>query len=476
MQDGRLRLPPLLKSLSARLLVLTIFFVMLAEVLIYAPSIARFRLVYLQERIAAAHLASLALEATPDNMVSEELAQELLSHAEAHSIVLRGPGANKLMLMPQSPPPVDVAYDLREATFMGLVMDAFRVLAQDGNRILRVMAPSPKQPGVLVETIIDEKPMRMAMYDYSNRILALSIVISLMTAALVFASLQWLMVFPMRRLTESMMAFREAPEDQSRVIVPGRRSDEIGFAERQLHDLQAALRGALRQKARLAAVGTAVTKINHDLRGILATASLVSDRLSDINDPEAKRLAPTVTEAIDKAVYLCSMTLQYAKGEVPQLNRTRFPLRVVIDEVGATLPVRRGAHGTDGVVEWENAVPEDLVAEADRDQVFRVLSNLGANAAEAGAHKVRFSAEALRNGADDRLVIEVSDDGPGLPAKARQHMFQPFAASARNGGTGLGLAIARDLARAHGGDLLLVNSDPNGTCFRLELPATKASR
>ncbi|MCH7795026.1 MAG: sensor histidine kinase, partial [Proteobacteria bacterium] len=78
MTGKKLSLPPLAESLSARLLLLTIAFVMLAEVLIYAPSIGRFRLVYLEERLAAAHLAILALEATPDQMIGEDLKRELL--------------------------------------------------------------------------------------------------------------------------------------------------------------------------------------------------------------------------------------------------------------------------------------------------------------------------------------------------------------------------------------------------------------
>lgn len=466
MPDARTRLPPLVKSLSARLLVLTVFFVMLAEVLIFAPSIARFRLVYLEERIAAAHLATLSLEATPDHMVSEELARRLLSHAEAHAIVLRGPKSNKMMLSKSTIPLVDKTYDLRRKSFMGLIMDAFSTLAQNENRILRVIGRSPKNPRVVVETIIDETPMRMAMYDYANRILQLSIIISLVTAALVYFSLQLLMVYPLRRMTESMTSFRRGPEDPQRIIVPSRRSDEVGVAQRQLHDMQVALRTALRQKARLAAVGTAVTKINHDLRAILATAGLVSDRLAHIDDPDAQRLAPRIIESIDRAVNLCSSTLQYAKGEVPQPQRSRFALHEMVDEIGAALPARH----RERAISWENAVPITLEADADRDQIFRVLANLGANAVEAGARKVRFSASRGDGSAGQAILIDVEDDGPGLPPKARENLFRPFAGSARNGGTGLGLAIARELVRAHGGDLTLRDTGQNGTCFRLDIP------
>src|SRR3989337_2977180 len=102
-----LRLPPLTKSLSAKLLLLTIACVMLAEVLIYAPSIGRMRVVYLQERLAAAHLSILALEATPDNMVSKEMEAELLQHVGAYMVALTKPGAGKLMLMVETPDHLD---------------------------------------------------------------------------------------------------------------------------------------------------------------------------------------------------------------------------------------------------------------------------------------------------------------------------------------------------------------------------------
>src|SRR6478672_639172 len=94
----RLRLPPLGKSLSARVLLLTIFFVMLGEILIYAPSAGRFREQYLRERLATAHVAVLALLATPNNMVSDSLQMELLQHAGAYVIALRRADGVKLAM------------------------------------------------------------------------------------------------------------------------------------------------------------------------------------------------------------------------------------------------------------------------------------------------------------------------------------------------------------------------------------------
>lgn len=465
MPDSKLRLPPLTKGLSARLLVLTIAFVMVSEVAIFMPSIARFREAYLEQLLATAHLATLALEATPDHMVSQDLAMRLLDHVGAYAIVLRGPEAAKRVIYEEMPPKADLMVDLGAQSRFDMIRDAFTTLAQNENRILRVMGRSPKEHSPLIEVVIDETPLRHAMYGYSVRILALSIVIALATAALVFVSLHRLMVRPMRRLAEDMIAFREDPEDAARMIGPSTRRDEIGMAQRELADMQRGLRRALTQKARLAALGVAVTKINHDLRNILATAGLVSDRLATIEDPEVRRVAPKLVAAIDRAVDLCSKTLDYARDEPPPPQRRRFALRALIDDVAAD-PSLADA----GKLAWDNEVEEGIEVDADREQLTRVLVNLARNALEAGAGRLRVSAS-LDPGC---VSIAVGDDGPGLPEKARENLFRPFIGSARAGGTGLGLAIACEIMRAHGGDISLLETSDKGTVFRLDLPIAAA--
>lgn len=467
MTQKKLRLPPLAKNLSARLLVLTIGFVMLAEVLIYAPSIGRFRLVYLEERLAAGHLAILALEATPDYMVSADLERELLAHVGAISVALTKPGVGKLMLMVETPKRVSATYDLRDAGFMDLIGDAFVALASDGGRLLRVVGWSPKNPAMAVEVVLEEAPMRAAMIGFSERILALSLVISLITAALVYLSLHWMMVRPMRRITDSMMAFRQDPEDASLIIGPSERSDEIGMAQRELANMQQGLRAALHQKTHLAALGTAVTKINHDMKNILATAQLLSDRLVDSEDPQVRRIAPAMVGAIDRAVKLCASTLDFTREGPPRLELSRFDLCELVDDVGRSLPETAGDKA-----DWHNGLDPGLSIEADRDQLFRVFANVGRNAFQAGAHRIEVSA--WRDG--DHLMVDVADDGPGIAPRAREKLFQPFTGTARAGGAGLGLAIARDLMRAHGGDILLVRSSEQGACFRLVLPVNQPDR
>ncbi|HXY99798.1 MAG TPA: HAMP domain-containing sensor histidine kinase [Stellaceae bacterium] len=453
-------LPPFLRGLSARLLMLTVIFVMVSEVLIFVPSVARFRLNYLQEKIADAHLAILALEATPDNMVSEPLARELLGHVGAYGIVLHKPSAT-LMLDAGGAPRIDATFDLGDAGVARLIIDALIALEQRQNRILRVLDLSPKDPHIVVEVIMDEAPMRTAMIVYGSHILEMSIVISLITAALLYLALQWLLVAPLRRLTQSMVSFRADPEDESRAIPPSRRADEIGLAQRELAAMQETVRQALRHNARLAALGTAVAKISHDLRNILSTARLMSDSLADSEVPEVKRVTPRLLTAIDRAVALCARTLSYTREGAPPVSRSRFALAGLVKEI-AELVEPKSEDGARLV----NEVPAMLTVEADREQLFRVILNLARNAIEAGARRVSVSARSEA----EATVVEVSDDGPGLPPKARDNLFRPFAGSARPGGTGLGLAIAREILRAHGGDITLGDSSAAGTTFCLRLP------
>ncbi len=454
-------LPRIARSLSARLLVLTALFVMLAEVLIYTPSIARFRLGWLDDRLSVGRLAVLATVAAPEGMVTEELERELLAQVGAYFIYLRRPGQTLHVLGREPPLPVTCVVDLTDRNVADLIGDAFDTMINGQGRVIRLIGTAMGSSDAAVEIVLDESPLREAMLDFSWRILALSVIISLITAGLVFLALRWLTVRPLLRLAEKMMAFRRDPDDAASVIVPSRRSDEVGIAERELRDMQTDLRTALRQQARLAALGTAVTRINHDLRNILSTAALVSEPLAENPDPTVRRSADRLVKAIDRAVELCSRTLAYTREGGPPLTRATVNLHHLVERAGADLGPLLADRTT-----WVNAVPEDLTARADADELGRVLVNLGRNAIEAGAETVTVGADATA----DTIVLTMADDGPGLPPRARAHLFQPFAGSARPGGTGLGLAIAREILAAHKGELRLVDTGAAGTTFRLSLP------
>ncbi len=452
-----------LRSLSARLLVLTIFFVMLSEVLIYTPSIARYREEWLQGRLAAGHLAALSVAAAPERMVTVDLERELLDQVGAAMIdMIRGDEIS-YMLGDEPIGPIAETFDLEDQSVVSLIVDAFQALFQGEDRIIRVQGYSPNDPETFVMVVLNDAPMRAGMIAFSYRILALSIIISLITASLVFLSLRWLMVRPMEQMTDRMIAFRDDPEDDNATVPDTRRRDELGVAARELRSMQVALRQALHQRARLAALGTAMTKINHDLRNILATASLVSERLVESDDPSVRRTAPRLLESLDRAVGLCGQTLDYISERGAPLQRQAIAITDLLDGVRADL--------TDLLDEERQLIdetPAELSVSVDRDQMIRALDNIIRNAFQADATIVTIGARQRGRNVD----ILIKDDGPGLPPRAREHLFKPFAGSARPGGTGLGLAIAREIAMAHRGDLALASSGADGTTFRLTVPTS----
>jgi signal transduction histidine kinase len=457
-------LPSPLRSLSARLLALTVAFVVLGEVLLFVPSVSRFRVFYLEDKLAGACLALMALEAAPDNVVSQDLTDQLLDNVGAYSAMPeeRGHTSDNLegLLRSKVPSKVQLVFDLRKEDNWQQIVDALSVFLHGGDRLMAVSGISPRTPSMALQITLGEAPLRAAMTEYGLRVLVMTLTVSAVTGTLLYFSLQWLVVWPMRRLTASMIAFRAEPDDASRVILPSSRRDELGVAERELAHMQEAVRQALGQRARLAALGTAVTKVNHDLRNILSTARLVSDQLAENRSPDVRRAASSVLAAIDRAARLCAGTLAFTRDDSPPLTLVRFPLEALVHEIIA-------ACGPDAAGLRIDNLTEGCGIEGDRDQLFRALLNLTRNSIEAGATRIIFSGGPGANGG---LDIEVADNGRGLPPRARDNLFRPFVGSARPGGTGLGLAICREIARAHGGDLVLLETSAGGTTFRLTMP------
>lgn len=452
-------------KLSVRLLVLTILFVLLSEVLIYVPSIARFRETWLHDRLNAAVIASLALEAAGERALPDALRAEILARAGALAVSLKREERRDLVLAITPGLMPEAYYDLDHAGPLASIAQAFTVLFAGDGRIVRVAGRPEMSLGAVIDIVIDETPLRQAMLAFSGRILGLSIIISLITAGLVYLSLDLVFVRPMRRLTANMLAFRANPQDARRIAAPSGRRDEIGQAEVALAAMQSELREAFAQQSRLAALGAAVSKINHDLRNILATAQLFSDRFTQSQDPLVQRELPKLMRAIDRAIELTTETLRFGRVSEPAPRPQPVRLAPLVDELAHALPAIK----PEGLT-LRNLVDKSLVVSADPDQLYRILLNLVRNAAEAIAASGRAGTIAVRAGIEGASVaIEVEDDGPGIPEAIRSHLFAAFA-SGRGGGTGLGLAIARELARGHGGELTLKRTGSQGTVFRLTLP------
>ena len=455
----------MLNTLSGRFLALTTIFVMLAEVLIFVPSVARYRVDYLTDRLERAQIASLALLA--DDMLSTELERELLENAEVYNVVLRRDEVRQLVLSSPIPEPISATYDMRETSAVVLIRDALSRLFTTGSQVIRVIGAPVRDAGLLIEVTMETGPLRDAMLEFGLRILILSAVISAFTALLLFGAVRVVLVRPIEGVVDYMRRYAAAPEDARGIITPRAKVRELREAEEALQKMQTELTHALRQKERLAQLGAAVAKVSHDLRNILASAQLFTDRIEMSEDPVVTRMAPKLVGSITRAVSLCESTLAFGRAEEPAPTLNMIALADVVDDVVASETLA----AEEAEITFENDVPPALRVRADPEQLYRVLLNIARNSWQAIAATRVPGVVRISAAEDDRSWrIEVSDTGPGLPPKARDHLFTPFQGGARKGGSGLGLAIAAELVRGHGGALSLVSTGPEGTVFLISLP------
>ncbi len=455
----------MLNSLSGRFLILTVIFVMLAEVLIFVPSVARYREDYLLSRLERAQIASLALLA--DDMIDEALETELLRNAGVYNVVLRRDEVRQLMLSSPIPSPISATYDMRNPGALQLIRDAMMQLFHAEHRVIRVMGAPVREAGLLIEVTMNTAGLRASMLDYGVRILILSAVISVFTAFLLFLAVRAILVRPIRGVVGYMKSYAAAPEDARRIINPTAGVRELREAEEALQSMQTELTAALKQKERLAQLGGAVAKVSHDLRNILTSAQLFTDRIETSEDPQVRRLAPKLVNSITRAVHLCESTLAFGKAEEPPPRLTRLLLADIVSDVIESERLAVGEYD----LSFSEDVPAGLMVRADQEQLHRILANLVRNARQAIVSSGR-PGEISVTGREDEAVwlIEVHDTGPGLPPKAQEYLFQPFQGGIRKGGSGLGLAISSELVRGHGGTLILKATGPEGTTFEICLP------
>lgn len=455
-------------GLSARLLALTGVFALIVEVLVLFPAASTFHERWLFDRIRAAEVASLAVEAAPYAMVAEDLAGRLLQGAGATTVVVQQDGLRRLLSDPPPGGPTPGVIDLRDPSLLARLSDPWVTLAGEDDRLIRVVAEPRFREGDFIEIVVRAEPLKRELGTYLLQIVLASLVIAGAAGALLYAALSYLVLRPVRRVTEAIERFRADPEAEPPAL-PRAGSDEIGRVEEELTRMQAEVRAALRSRARLAALGEGVAKISHDLRNMLTAAQMASDRLAASGDPTVERALPRLERALDRALGLAQNVLNYGRSEEPAPNLRPVRVAPAIDAAA------EDAGLTPGGVRLSRRAPARLHVEADADQLHRILVNLMRNAREAieadperaGRGRVRVTAQLE----DGQVAIRVRDDGPGLPERVRERLFEPFVGSGRPGGAGLGLAIARELAEAQGGELALEATGPEGATFRLRLPA-----
>jgi len=246
-----------------------------------------------------------------------------------------------------------------------------------------------------------------------------------------------------------------------------------GAEVRLLHDIAArsalAIENHLYQKEliateRVAALGTMAGMLAHDFRGPMTVIRGYAETLLEDGVPtaEVRERAELITRMIDRLERMTTETLDFARGSGHLVRRT-LPVRVLLGEllggIESEVPGLRLVQAID--------VPAECQASLDVDKLRRAVVNIASNARDAMGGKGALHAGARV--ADGRLLLDLRDEGPGVPAELRERLFEPFVTQGKKGGTGLGLAVARRFVEDHGGSVALLPEGP-GACFRLSLP------
>ena len=479
------------RSISVRLFFMIFLTILAVEVLLLAPSLANYRINWFHERVEAAYLVGLALESPSGEMISANEAEIIFATANIRGVTIERDGTRILIMAPTDDPgsmPVAGFVDLSAAGTFSMVTAPFAILFSNDDILTRVTGKS-RYADDIIDILIAQQDLRADLRQYAWNILRLSLLISVLTGGFVYWRLNRLIVVPVQRMTENMTAFEQAPEEAGNVLVPSARLDEIGEAEAGLATLEVRLQSLLAERQRLAAVGAGVSKISHDLRNVLASAQLMSDRLARSDDPRVQKLSPRLISSLDRAITLSRDTLNYARMSPEALRKSKTALSKIVDDVFDDAASMR--------VTFESDVPDGLEMVVDGSQIYRAIFNIVRNSVDAmvpAAPPANKSATASANmgasadGANppdegplgkvtisahadsQHAIIRIADTGPGIPDAARDFLFEPFKGSMKPGGSGLGVAIAQEIIKAHGGQLRLASSDKTGTVFEISLP------
>ncbi len=479
-------IPGIRHSLSLQLLTLTLTVIFATELVIMVPSVAHQHFNWLRTRTQAAYLVEVALEDTANHKgqhnaasvkdVNDMLVVKVLNSADILGITIKSGDDYDTIISPDITNEENQFFysiDLENYSTLNMIADAWGNVFSNDKSLLRVSGRSELRDNHIVEIIVSREDLRMDLRNYARNILGLSLVISLIAAVFVYWTLNNLIIKPVRNMRENMSLFTADPEDANNILVAGNRIDEIGDAQRDLNGLENRLYTLLKEQKRLAALGAGISKISHDLRNILASAQLMSDRLVSSDDPRVRKLSPRLIDALDRAITLSRETLNYGKISPEILNLETINLEKLVDDVFEDTASM--------YVDMQNNIPKDLKIKLDRVQIHRGLTNIIRNGVEALTSHIENDTPPPKKPdqfiivnakhEDNNIIVEIVDNGPGLPDAAKEFLHEPFKGSFKPGGSGLGVAITTEIMRAHGGDLILKKSDATGATFNIILPA-----
>lgn len=460
---------PFYRRMRVRLLLLITLSVFITEIMVFMPSIASMQQSWLEDHHQSAKAISMVLAASPDMTLSRNLQDNVLTATDALAISIIKDKQEYHLATAEHIGKIDEVIDLPSYSETKALLDSLTTLYFGGNKTLLLRGPIDGT-GIYLEVTVSDTKLQKAMVEFSWHFIVISLTIAIVAATSIYLIVHELLVRPLQNIYTNMLDFVIEPHNPSRILVPEPRRDELGITQKRISIIESELQKSYAHQKHLANLGLAVSKINHDMRNILASAQLMSDHLADAKDPMVKKIAPKLIKAIDRAVTYSQTVITYGRTQEPAPKRQHLLLHDLVDDVfeSLTLP------GSDEV-EFTNAVPVDLTVDADDEQLHRVITNLCRNAVQAMVeredgsdkpNKLTISGHRI----DNTTIIDVVDTGPGLLSKAKEHLFSPFQGSTKKNGSGLGLTICEELIHAHGGTIQLIDDDKAGAHFEIRIP------
>ena len=273
---------------------------------------------------------------------------------------------------------------------------------------------------------------------------------------------------PLRRLREAARRVAAGNYDSR---IPERGPTEVADLARELNSMARAVEERERElvrSERLAAVGKMAAMITHEVRNPLSSIGLNTELLEEeleSGPSEAKDLLQAIHREVDRLTAITEEYLAFAR-----LPKPKLAYEAVNPMVGALAAFVRedlAAKNVDLAIELGDGDPIALI---DAAQLRQCLINLVRNATEAVAAKGKGKVTLRTKRTGDRVLIEVEDDGTGIPPDVLPRLFDPFF-STKEGGSGLGLALTQQIVKDHGGDLAVDSTVGKGTVFRVAVPA-----
>lgn len=300
--------------------------------------------------------------------------------------------------------------------------------------------------GVLIFDITSES--RLWHYVLPPVVLTLAIVLVFVTLLSIYA-IRWL-IAPLRALADAANSFGRSPDSLHSVKLGGPR--EIARVADALDDMRGRIRTLIDDRTRM------LTAISHDLNTPLTRLGLRAERIAD------SELRDGILHEVRQVTRMLDETLHYLRDDLSPEEMSRIDLPSLLQTICTEFS------DVGHSVSYEGPARKTWICRSG--VLTRALSNIVDNAVKHGS----IVTVSLRTLADDSVEIDVADDGPGIPASMQEHVFTPFvkADDARNpvkrSGFGLGLSIARDAIRGHGGDIALLDRQPQGLVVRLSFP------